>query len=84
MLGYSGANYRAIMARSFFYRIYPKYWDSITTYILLVKFENSFYYLLICLIYCWMSDNVHSKEMPHSMAPDLGLHCLHMPVCPNI
>ena len=31
-----------------------------------------------------VADNVDSDQTPRSAASDLGLHCLLMPVCPNI
>ena len=31
-----------------------------------------------------MANNVDPDQMPHSVASDLGLHCLLRPVCPNI
>ena len=33
---------------------------------------------------CWVSGKqCHHDQMPHSVAPDLGLHCLLRPVCLN-
>ena len=38
----------------------------------------------MCLKYCWMSGKQCNLNQMHSMASDLGLYCLHNPVCPNI
>ena len=32
---------------------------------------------------CWISDSVDPDQLPHSVASDLGLHCLLRLVCPN-
>ena len=31
-----------------------------------------------------MANSVDPDQMPHTLASDLGLHCLLKPVCPNI
>ena len=30
-----------------------------------------------------MANSVDPDQMPHSLASDLGLHCLQRPICPN-
>ena len=30
-----------------------------------------------------MANSVDLDQMPHSVASDLGLHCLQWPICPN-
>ena len=30
-----------------------------------------------------MANSVDPDQMPHSVASDLGLHCLQRPICPN-
>ena len=36
----------------------------------------------MCLALC-MANSVDPDQTPHSVASDLGLHCLHWPICPN-
>ena len=64
--------------------IYPKYWDTVSTYHTCSKFRNCpFYYLIMYLKYCCMANSVDPDLTPHSAASDLGLHCLQRPICPN-
>ena len=45
--------------------------------ILVLKFESPFYYLMMCLNYCFIyGKQCRLDQMPHSVASDLGLHCL--------
>ena len=53
---------------------------------LVVRFgKNSFHYMYLLMSpkYCWMSISVGPDQMPHSVASDLGLHCLFRYVCLN-
>ena len=36
------------------------------------------------LLYVYVANSVDTDQMSHSAASDLNLHCLQMPVCPNI
>ena len=55
------------------------------TPVLKFKKKSLFYYLLKRLQQCWMSGNrVDPDQLPHSVASDVGLHCLLRHVCPNI
>ena len=71
------------------YHIYLKYLDTLSTYHTSPKIWNSSfyeYYLLMCLKYCCIYGKQcrPSSEISHSMASDLGLHCLQRPVCCGI
>ena len=35
------------------------------------------------LLYVCMANSVDPDQMPHSVASDLGLHCLQRPICHN-
>ena len=49
------------------YRIYSKYWEILSTYHIYPKIlTHQFYYLLMCLKYFCMTNNVDPDSMPHS------------------
>ena len=67
------------------YHIYPKYWDTLSTYHTCPNIGyRPLYHLLTCLsmLVC-MENSVDPDQMPHSEASDLGLHCLQRTICPN-
>ena len=81
-------NWRSLFQSLFrvYYRIYPKYWDTLTIYDTCPNCWNSpFWYLFLCLKYCCVckANSVDPDQMPHSVASDLGLHCLQKPICPS-
>ena len=64
------------------YRNYPNYSDNLISY---HTFEQDLYSLLMCLKTAGcVANNVDPEQTPQHAAPVQGLHCLHMPVCPNI
>ena len=69
-----------------YYRIYSKYWDTLGPHHISSKERASpFSYLAICLKSAGREVNSEdSDQTPQSVASDLGLHCLHRSVCPNI
>ena len=59
------------------YRIYQKYWDTLSTNTCPKVWKSPFYYLLMCLKYCCMYGSV---LWSHYAASDLGQHCLSVPI----
>ena len=61
------------------YHIYPLYSDTFILIKIVLKFvkKKTFFYLLMCLkIVGWGAISADHDQMPHSVASDLGLHCV--------
>ena len=68
-----------------YYRIYPKYLDTSTSYCKCSKiWTSTIHYPMLCLkIAGWVANSVDPDETPRSVASHLGLNCLLRHVCPN-
>ena len=67
-------------------RVYLKYFDTLINSLpnLFYNWTSPFYNLLVRLQTSrWETNHVDPDQTPRFAASDLGLHCLHRPICPT-